>query len=312
MTRVLIFGTGAMACAVGAILARGGRALVTLAGTWREALRAIGERGIVVHDANGSWTAPVAAVALPEVPAADLAIVLVKAPQTEGIAPFARQSAEAGALVVSLQNGLGSLAVLREALGALPLAAGIATLGATVLHPGEVRVFPGEVLLGATGTAVVDDRLASLAVLLSEAGIPARLTPRLENAVWAKLAVNCAINPLAAMTGLTNGGLLKHPRVAALLKDAAREVQAVAAARGTPIDGDPAAQAADVARATAANRSSMLQDIDRGRPTEIEALCGAVVREARRLAVPVPVNEWLWREVKAREAGGTRAQRIPA
>ena len=83
---------------------------------------------------------------------------------------------------------------------------------------------------------------------------------------------------------------------------AAAEVAAVAQAKGIRLAEDPRGQAETVALATADNRASMLQDMERGVPTEVDFLNGAVVREARRLGVRVPVNEWLWRSVHAREA----------
>lgn len=311
MTRVLIFGTGALACGLGGRLAGRAGATVTLAGTWREAIDAIRRDGIRVHDEAGSWSVPADALPLADLPPADIALVLVKAYQTEALVPFARRAVEAGALLVTLQNGLGPLAILQDAVGPSFVAGGVATLGATLLGPGEVRVHPGGVVLGEADTDPADPRLRTLALLLTVAGFPTEVTQHLDTAVWTKLAVNCAINPLTALTGLANGALLSHPRLGALMTDAAREVAAVARARGIVLEDDPVARAMDVARTTAANRSSMLQDLERGSLTEIDALCGAVVREARRLAVPVPTNEWLWREVKARE-GARGPRRIPA
>jgi 2-dehydropantoate 2-reductase len=141
-----------------------------------------------------------------------------------------------------------------------------------------------------------------LAELLSRAGVPAETTRDVAPLIWAKLATNCSINPLAALTGLTNGGLLRSPRLRMLMAKAADEVKAVAQANGIRLADDLRDQVLAVAEATADNRASMLQDLDRGVPTEIEFLNGAVVREARRLKVNTPVNDWLWRSVRAREA----------
>jgi len=126
-------------------------------------------------------------------------------------------------------------------------------------------------------------------------------TRDLDRVVWSKLAANCAINALTALTGRTNGELLEDEAALGTLREAAREVGAVAAARGTPLGEDAAAIAEDVARATARNHSSMKQDLERGTPTEIDFLNGAVVEAGRRLSVPTPVNERLWRGVRERE-----------
>jgi 2-dehydropantoate 2-reductase len=212
------------------------------------------------------------------------------------------QAAEGGALVVTLQNGLGNREAFDAAAGAGRVAVGVATLGATLLAPGRVRAFPGEIVLGLEGCPEVDHRLQDLARLLSRAGLPTRTAADVRALVWGKLAVNCAINPLAALTGLTNGALLEHPRLRALLGRAAREVAEVAGALGIPFEDDAGARAEAVAAATAGNRASMLQDLERGAPTEIDALCGAVVGQAARHGVRAPVNEWLWRSVRARES----------
>jgi 2-dehydropantoate 2-reductase len=302
--RMLILGTGAMASLVGARLARAGETQVALAGTWTDALQRIQARGITVEDESGIWIGYPGAGPIAEAPAADIVLVLVKSTQTgdPAIARAARRSSEAGATVVTLQNGLGNREVLEQAASPDRVAVGVATLGATLLGPAHVRAFPGRVLLGLQGRANIDAAVALLAGLLSRAGLPAETSFDVGPLVWGKLAINCAINPLAALTGLTNGALLRSDRLRTLMARAAAEVATVAQANGIRLTEDPRPQVEAVAEATAANRASMLQDLDRGVPTEIEFLNGAVVREARRLKVKTPVNEWLWRSVRAREA----------
>jgi 2-dehydropantoate 2-reductase len=140
-----------------------------------------------------------------------------------------------------------------------------------------------------------------VAALLEDAGLPAEVTDSFEPVFWAKLAANCAINALTALHGVTNGALLENAGLRRTLEEAAREVGAVAAARGVRLERDPAHAAVEVSRATASNRSSMLQDLTRGAQTEIDALNGAVAAEGRRLGVATPVNERLFRLVRARE-----------
>jgi 2-dehydropantoate 2-reductase len=120
--------------------------------------------------------------------------------------------------------------------------------------------------------------------------------------VWLKLAANCAINPLSALLRVPNGRLIEDAAARATLAAVAREVGAVAAALGIRLADDPAAAAEEVARLTAHNRSSMLQDVERGVATEIDVLNGAVVREAERLGVAVPENRRLLAAVHALEA----------
>jgi 2-dehydropantoate 2-reductase len=170
-------------------------------------------------------------------------------------------------------------------------------MGATVLGPGEVRLISGRVVLERDTRG----RAGALARLLGSAGVEAETTDALAPIAWTKLAANCAINPLTALHRVPNGFLPGDPRLRAELEGAAREVGAVAEARGIPLPGDVAQAAVDVCRATAGNRSSMLQDVERGAPTEIDALNGAVAREGRRLGVPTPVNDRLFAAVRALE-----------
>jgi 2-dehydropantoate 2-reductase len=307
--RVLILGTGAMASLVGARLARSRAAVATLAGNWTDALDTIQARGVTVEENGQSWSAFPATCKLASAPVSDIVLVLVKSIRTGNpdVGRAIGRAAKGGALVVTLQNGLGNREVLQQSAAPDQVAVGVATLGATLIGPGHVRAFPGAVFLGLLARPETDSAIRLLADLLSAAGIPTETTYDVEPLIWGKLAVNCAINPLAALTGLPNGALLRSARLRALLGRAAAEVGAVALARGHGLAEDARTRAEAVAEATAENRASMLQDIDRGVPTEIDFLNGAVIREAHRLKVSVPVNEWLWRSVRALEA--TRSSR---
>jgi 2-dehydropantoate 2-reductase len=118
--------------------------------------------------------------------------------------------------------------------------------------------------------------------------------------IWGKLVVNAAINPLTALLGVPNGKLLHLHAARILMTNTAHEVAAVAAAMGMHLPfEDPVAQVEEVARKTATNRSSMLQDIQRDAPTEIDAICGAIIKTGIELGVPTPVNDTLYHLVKA-------------
>jgi 2-dehydropantoate 2-reductase len=296
----LVFGSGAIGCLLAARLARAGGA-VTIAGTWTEALDAIREKGIAVEESRASWSAPVRALnRAGPLPLAPVVFVCVKAYQTAEVAPAARRAVRAGGLVVTVQNGRGNREQLLSAPGRGRVALGVTTAGATVLGPGRIQSFPGAVLLD---RAADPARVEHLVERLRAAGFHAEGVDDIERHAWMKLAVNCAINPLSALAGLPNGLLASEPELRARLIAAAREVAEVAAAAGTPLDEDAADAALSVARATAGNRSSMLQDVQSGRPTEIDALCGAVCREGAARGVATPVNEGLLRDVLALRAG---------
>ncbi|MFZ2362260.1 MAG: 2-dehydropantoate 2-reductase, partial [Anaerolineae bacterium] len=169
------------------------------------------------------------------------------------------------------------------------------TLGATLLAPGVVRAGgQGPVTLGS------HPRVQPLANLLRAAGFDVRLANDVAGLAWGKLVINAAINPLTALLRAPNGQLLERPEARALMGLAASEAAAAGLAQGLhlPFD-DPVAAAEDVARRTAVNHSSMYQDVQRGRPTEIDAICGAVVQAGERVGVATPVNRTLWLLVRA-------------
>jgi 2-dehydropantoate 2-reductase len=199
-------------------------------------------------------------------------------------------------IALTLQNGIGNLEILQDVLGLDRAAIGVTTMGATLLGPGKVRAGGG----GPTHIAA-HPRLGSLIDLLDRSGFEVHETEDLDSVVWGKLVVNAAINPLTALLGVPNGDLLVHPAARELMGAAAEEAAAVASARGVqlPYD-DPRGLAEDVARRTATNRSSMLQDVTRGAPTEIDAISGAITLEGERLGVPVGVNWTLWKLIRAK------------
>jgi 2-dehydropantoate 2-reductase len=295
---VLVFGTGVVGTWMAVRLAASGAARVTVAGRWAAGRDALAH-GVRVDEPGRSIEARVAVADTDgPLPASEFVLILVKSHQTAGVAgPAARAVAEEGR-ILTLQNGLGNREVLAAAAGAFRVRAGVVTVGVRRVDAHTVAALPGALTIEVPSGDVPMARLASL---LDDAGLAPQRVADVEPAQWRKLAVNCAINPLSATLRLPNGALLADPPTVATMRAAAREVAAVAAARGLDL-GDVEGAALEVARLTTDNRSSMLQDVDRGARTEIDALCGAVVREGRQRGVPTPVNERLWREVRALEA----------
>jgi len=298
--RVTILGTGALACALGARLARFGRAPVTLAGTWPQALEAIGAHGVVVDEESGVWSARVRAAPLsgPLGPA-DFVLVLVKSHRTDAVARTAARCLLPASLVVTLQGGLGNRELLEAAAGTGRVTQGLAFLSASLLGPGEVRVTPGRIVLGKENWSA--PAVAKLADLLRESRLDTEISPEIDRLIWTRLAVACALEPLSALTNRPNGALLETPEPCETLLKAAREVGAVAAAKGIELGEDPGSLAVEAAESTAASRSAMQRDLDRGALTEVDALSGMVVAEGRSAGVPTPVNEYLWRRVREKE-----------
>jgi len=300
---LLIMGSGAMACLFGARLAP--LADVTLLGTWEAGLAAIERQGICVLGPDGQEQRQRVRVAREPSACrgARQALVLVKSWQTERAARQLAECLDPEGVALTLQNGLGNLEILVDHLSPERAALGITTMGATLVEPGIVRV-------GGVGPTHVarHPRLGPVASLLEQAGFEVHFEAQIVSLVWGKLAINAAINPLTAMLEVPNGELLQREGTLAVMTEAAREAQAVAEAQGVGLPfAEAAARALEVAERTAANHSSMLQDIRRGAPTEIEAICGAVVREGRRHGVETPVNWTLWHLVQAKAQGSKGA-----
>lgn len=277
-----------MACLFGALLAPMAR--VTLTGSWSEGITAIRSRGIVLGKSRATTPVRIRAVAWGDpIEQCDLALILVKSWQTERVAVHLRRLLKPDGLALTLQNGLGNL----ELLGP-DACLGVTYQGAALLGPGQVEP-AGSGLTWIAGPEWI-------VRLFREAGIPTeRGNPeQVDGLLWGKLAVNCGINALTAILRISNGELLRRPDAAGLMRRAALECAAVAAAKGVALPfSDAAEQTRAVAQLTAANRSSMLQDVLRGAPTEVEAINGAVIRWGDSLGVPTPVNEVLYRLVRA-------------
>jgi 2-dehydropantoate 2-reductase len=143
--------------------------------------------------------------------------------------------------------------------------------------------------------------LEETAQVLTEAGIETGAVADILPHLWAKLLINAGINALTAIHDCPNGALLESKTLLARLTAAVREGAAVAEKKGIRLERDPVAMTIEVCRATAANFSSMLQDVRARRLTEIDAINGALIRHARSLALPVAVNEELVRQVRALE-----------
>ncbi|PWH16513.1 MAG: 2-dehydropantoate 2-reductase [Anaerolineae bacterium] len=296
MTNILIVGTGALGTLFAARLSAAGNN-VTLLGTWPEALTALNQHGARLILAEGSeLRAPVQATDTPaNCSQVDLALVLVKAWQTKRAAQQLAACLPATSVAVTLQNGLGNREILIEALGQTRVILGVCTYGATLLAPGVAQ-------LGGEGLLALEDtpRSREIQTLLQRAGFQVNLVADAEALAWGKVIINAAINPLTALLRVPNGELLQRPAARALMQALAEETAAIAQAHGIQLPfKDPLAAVENVAQRTASNRSSMLQDIQRGAPTEIEAICGAVTRIAQTHGISAPLNWAMWRLIDA-------------
>ncbi len=293
---ILIVGTGALATLFAARLSQAGYK-ITMLGTWKEGIKALRMDGARLVDSKGDEKLfPVHATDDPdECIGVKHAIVLVKAWQTERVARQIKVCLADDGLALTLQNGLGNREVLIQSLGQDRVALGSTTTGATLLGPGLVKE-------GGEGIISIEQNqaLGPIKEALRSAGFNTQLVDDAQSLIWGKLVINAAINPLTALLRVKNGELLERPFARELMRALARETANIAHAENIflPFD-DPVAKTEDVALKTAENTSSMLQDVLRGAPTEIDAICGEVVRMAEKHKIGAPVNWTCWQLVKS-------------
>ena len=219
-------------------------------------------------------------------------IVFVKSTQTAGVAPIAASVAAGGGTVMTLQNGMGNAESLAEVLDPARILAGTTSHGATLLGPGRIRhAGIGPTTIGAWAAVPEGrQRARQVAELFNSAGIETSEAEEVRTVLWNKLLINIGINAITALTAIKNGQLLDLEATRELSRAAVEEALAVARAGAIKVRPDAVDIVFQVARATAANRSSMGQDVDHRRRTEIGAINGFIVAEARRLGLAAPVN----------------------
>jgi 2-dehydropantoate 2-reductase len=302
--RIGVVGPGALGCLFAGLLALAGHD-VRLLGRRADQAATIDRDGVVVERDGVERHASVRAATDPAaLGPVDLAIVLVKATDTAGAAPALPVLLADDAPALSLQNGLGNVEALTAVLGPERVLGGVSSQGATLCGVGRVRhagFGPTSLAEAAGGRS---ERAETIAAMLDRAGIPARAYADAAPLIWGKLIANAAINPLGALMSCPNGETVERPSARELFYGLAREAGAVARALGVelPFD-DPAGHAASVAEVTARNRNSMLQDIESGRRTEIDAINGAVVRLGAQHNVPTPLNATVALLIRALEEG---------
>jgi 2-dehydropantoate 2-reductase len=232
----------------------------------------------------------------------DLVLILTKSTDTLAAARAARPLMRADTLAVTLQNGLGNLESIAAELGAERSLLGMTYIGAALVGPGHARLTaPGPSFLGEPDGAQ-SERVEALARTFTAAGIPMQATDRLWEMVWGKLVINAALNATCALTSANGETALDSAAVSGWLGMVAEETAAVARASGIALPyPDAAERVRQHCRDVGKSKPSMLQDMERGRPTEIDAINGAVVRAGKRVGVQTPYNEALLALVKGRE-----------
>ncbi|MCL1982612.1 MAG: 2-dehydropantoate 2-reductase [Clostridiales bacterium] len=305
--KIAVIGAGAMGSLYGAKLSASPENEVILIDVWKEHVDAINACGLLLEE-NGELVKYGNVTAFSDASRAgqaDLAIIFVKSTMTmqavlSNIAVFGPKTA-----AITLQNGLGNVDIISQAVGMENVLAGTTAQGAMVMGPGKVR-HSG---FGMTAIGELDGkktaRIEAVHGLLEGAGFETTISNNVVGLVWDKLLVNAGINALVGITGLYNGELLEYPELMEVLELAVLEGKAVAESEGVELGfPDPVSHALEVCVSTAKTKASMLQDVLNHRKTEIDMINGAIVRIGSKNGVETPVNKTLTNLIKFIEKHG--------
>lgn len=296
--RFSVMGAGSIGCYYGALLARAGEQ-VTLIGRKRH-VDAINERGLLLEIGQQRYAVPLRATTHANgVAEADVVLVCVKSGDTEEagrqIAPYLKDDA----ILLSFQNGVDNADRLAAIVDrtVVPVAVYVAT---AMSGPGHVRHYGrGDLIIGPC------PQEKEIVERFSAAGIPVEISASAIDALWAKLILNCAYNPLSALTRLPYGRMFGVAGMETLVRDIVEECCAVARTAGIAVPADILAKVLGLAAAMPDQSSSTAQDLAAGRPTEIDHLNGFIVRKGAELGIPTPINQALHTLVKGAEIEAT-------
>jgi 2-dehydropantoate 2-reductase len=306
--RILVLGAGAVGLPLAAKLSR----VAEVVAVTREAYaREISQNGLLLTGAWGHEISKFTCVSeVVKNPVFDYTLITSKSQDTDGIC---RQYKDliGESEVVSFQNGIGNEEIIGKYTDHV--------IGGVVLT-GFVRAGPREVHVTANAGPMQigrfpeghDTRVRDLADLMTRAGIAIEATDRIKGKLWAKNLINCSLNPISAITGVTYGEL-RHPDSWYIIDRIAREIFEVVNADGIPLPwGDPDAFLGYLYGALipvmADHSSSMLQDMLHGHPTEIDFLNGAVVSSGKRLGIATPFNACMSSLIRFKESSRPTTQ----
>jgi 2-dehydropantoate 2-reductase len=297
LNRICVAGAGTIGSLFAGHLAR--VADVSVLTRREEHAQALNEHGLRVSG-RAEFTAALRAASDPAALDADLVILACKGNDLEPLAQ--RLSGHFhDATVMTVQNGLGAEEVV-AAHGDWPLLSGVTFMSGTRHDDTHVEyILDTATWIGPYRKTTPDDARA-VAQLIVSSGLKAEAFDDLRPAQWSKLIFNATVNAVAALTGLPHDRHFAEGGLGDLVRGLAGEGKAAAAAAGVELWEDPWEMNVLATRRGHAHRPSMLEDVEAGRPTEIELITGALVREAGKLGVPVPLHRALYALVTAKEA----------
>tara|TARA_B100001758_G_scaffold88711_1_gene75536 strand:- start:11355 stop:12317 length:963 start_codon:yes stop_codon:yes gene_type:complete len=226
----------------------------------------------------------------------DLILICTKSFSTLNASKIAKNLISKNGSCISIQNGIGNENIISSILGFEPVLGGIITHGAnkkdstTINWAGQGEIIIGKMPLTKISNEVIDE----ITELLNDVGLNASNVQDIRLNLWSKLAINAAVNPLAAICGVKNGELL-NPQLFECASSAMFEVLNVARGIGieVPNNFEMLDTLTQILNSTKENKCSMLQDIMKGKKTEIDSICGEVIRKAEEIGIQTPINSTL-------------------
>jgi len=299
--RVVVVGGGAMGGSFGGLLARSGID-VALIDSWKKHVAAIQRDGLKVEGALGDFVVPLPVSPSAEgVAPADVAICFVPSYATPDAARTIARVLKPDGFAITCQNGIGNVEALQAAVGPERVLGGSSMASAAVIGAGHVALTHHQPTTLGELDGQLSARAKSLAEALRGVGLEINLVPNITDVIWTKFALNCGINAICATTGLRLGELARLPELDAFQDRVLDEVLAVTAKRQIRLTDPDLRKTVKQHCFGKFSRPSMLQHVDAGRRTEIDAINGALIREAKRQRLPVPYNEALVALLKGRE-----------
>ena len=293
--KIAVVGAGAMGSLFGALLTESQNE-VWLYDVWVEHVHAINDSGLIIERMGKTRRVRINATTNPkEIGHVELVIIFVKSTQTQSASRAAAGLAAQDGSVMTLQNGMGNADIISELIEPARIIAGTTSHGATMLGPGNIRhAGAGATIIGSWSKSKQEFvRARYFSEFFTQAGIQTDAVEDVHKVVWNKLLINIGINAITALTGITNGQVLDLEATREMSRSAVEEAMSVAHALGIDVGPEVVDQVFKVAKGTDVNRSSMGQDVDNQRQTEISAINGYIVREADKLGLEVPVNRTL-------------------
>jgi 2-dehydropantoate 2-reductase len=302
--KICFLGAGALGSALGGVLTEAGNE-VWLVDRSPAHVDAINAKGLVLREDGADRTVPAKARTKTDgIGPADLVVVLVKSFHTREAIAGALALVGPGTVVMSLQNGLGHEEILAEAVGREKVLAGKTYVGGVLLAPGHaIAGVRGKLTSIGELDGRITERAQRIADTFTRAGLATTVSADIIGAMWDKLLVNVATGALCAITRLPYGRLYAVPEIEACAIAAVGEAMAVAAANGIRLSSVEPRDAWTLAAEGMPPefKTSMLQSLEKGQPTEVDYINGAVVRWGERCGVATPVNRALVACVKGIE-----------